>query len=45
MHIKLRKVHKALDKEVDKMYDKNGFKYPLDRVKHLFELYQQRLNT
>jgi len=25
---------------VDKLYDKNGFKAPLDRVKHSFELYQ-----
>ena len=45
MQIKLRKAHKALDKEVGKLYDKNGFKAPLDRVKHLFELYQLRLNT
>ena len=40
MSIKIRKAHKALDKSVDKLYDKNGFKAPLDRVKHLFELYQ-----
>ena len=45
MQIKLRKAHKALDKEVGKLYDQNGFKAPLDRVKHLFELYQLRLNT
>ena len=45
MPIKLRKAHKALDKAVDKLYDKNGFKAPLDRVKHLFELYQIKLNT
>jgi hypothetical protein len=45
MPIKLRKAHKVLDKAVDKLYDKNGFKVPLDRVKHLFELYQLQLNT
>jgi hypothetical protein len=32
MPIKLRKAHKALDKVVGKLYDKNGFKAPLDRV-------------
>ena len=45
MPIKLRKAHKALDKAVDKLYDKNGFKAPLDSVKHLFEIYQLKLNT
>lgn len=44
MPIKLRKAHKALDKAVDKLYDKNGFNKPLDRVKHLFELYQEKIN-
>jgi hypothetical protein len=37
----LRKAHKALDAAVDKLYSAKGFKTPLDRVKHLFELYQQ----
>jgi hypothetical protein len=37
----LRKAHQALDKAVDKLYSAKGFKTPLDRVKHLFELYQQ----
>jgi hypothetical protein len=45
MPTKLRKAHKALDRAVDKLYDKNGFKAPLDRVKHLFGLYQLKLNT
>jgi hypothetical protein len=40
MPIKLRKAHISLDRAVDKLYDKNGFKAPLDRVKHSFELYQ-----
>ncbi|MDY0137943.1 MAG: hypothetical protein RBS36_12305 [Thiomicrospira sp.] len=37
----LRKAHQALDKAVDKLYQPKGFKTPLERVKHLFELYQQ----
>lgn len=37
----LRKAHQALDKAVDKLYSPNGFKTPLERVKHLFELYNQ----
>jgi hypothetical protein len=37
----LRKAHKALDSAVDKLYQPKGFKTPLERVKHLFELYQQ----
>lgn len=37
----LRKAHQALDKAVDKLYSAKGFKTPLERVKHLFELYQQ----
>ena len=37
----LRKAHQALDKAVDKLYSTKGFKTPLDRVKHLFELYQR----
>ena len=41
MPTKLRKAHRALDLAVDKLYSKDGFKTPLDRVKHLFELYQQ----
>jgi len=36
----LRKAHQKLDKAVDKLYQKEGFKTPLERVKHLFELYQ-----
>ena len=41
MPSKLRKAHRTLDLAVDKLYSKDGFKTPLDRVKHLFELYQQ----
>jgi hypothetical protein len=37
----LRKAHQKLDKAIDKLYQKQGFKTPLERVKHLFELYQQ----
>jgi len=43
MPTKLRKAHRALDLAVDKLYDQNGFNKPLDRVKHLFELYQQNI--
>jgi hypothetical protein len=37
----LRKAHKKLDKAIDKLYQKEGFKNPLERVKHLFKLYQK----
>jgi len=37
----LRKAHKKLDKAVDKLYQAKGFDSPLQRVKHLFELYEQ----
>lgn len=37
----LRKAHRDLDKAVDKLYQPQGFKTPLERVKHLFGLYQQ----
>lgn len=39
---KLRKAHRDLDKAVDKLYQPKGFKTPLERVKHLFQLYQQQ---
>jgi len=37
----LRKAHKKLDKAVDKLYQTKGFDSPLQRVKHLFELYSE----
>jgi hypothetical protein len=37
----LRKAHQALDKAVDKLYHPQGFKTPLERVKHLFQRYAQ----
>ncbi len=37
----LRKAHQKLDKAIDKLYQKQGFKTPLERVKHLFKLYQK----
>ncbi len=40
----LRKAHQKLDQTVDKLYRKQGFKTPLDRVKHLFKLYQNLTN-
>lgn len=36
----LRGAHRALDKAVDKLYQLQGFKNGIDRVKHLFVLYQ-----
>jgi hypothetical protein len=41
----LRKAHQKLDKAIDKLYQKEGFKTPLERVKHLFELYQQKIEV
>jgi len=41
MPLALRKAHKTLDKAVDALYQKESFKTPLERVKHLFELYEQ----
>jgi len=35
---KLLKAHEALDKAVDKLYKKEGFKSDTERVAHLFEL-------
>jgi hypothetical protein len=35
---KLLKAHEALDKAVDKLYRKEGFKSDTERVAHLFEL-------
>ena len=40
----LRKAHKKLDKAVDGLYQKAAFNNPLDRVKHLFTLYEQAIN-
>lgn len=41
MPVKLRRAHQALDKAVDRLYERKGFKTPLDRVTHLFELYEK----
>jgi len=35
---KLLKAHESLDKAVDKLYRKEGFKSDTERVAHLFEL-------
>jgi hypothetical protein len=37
----LRKAHKKLDKAVDLLYQSTPFNTPLERVKHLFELYEK----
>lgn len=39
----LTKAHKTLDKAVDKLYKKEGFKDDSERVAHLFELYQEKI--
>lgn len=44
MPVGLRKAHKAMDKAVDSLYQKALFKTPLERVKHLFELYEEKLS-
>ena len=36
----LRKAHKKMDKAVDALYESTGFKSALERVKHLFVLYE-----
>lgn len=38
MPLKLLKAHEALDKAVDKLYQKEGFKTDTERVAYLFEL-------
>lgn len=38
----LAKAHKALDRYVDRLYDKKGFTTDALRVAHLFELYQEK---
>ncbi len=41
MPSRLLKAHEALDKAVDKLYRKEGFKSDIERVAHLFELNQK----
>lgn len=43
MPLALRKAHQALDHAVDKLYRKQGFNHALERVKYLFELYQENI--
>ena len=40
----LRKAHKALDKAVDRLYRKEGFRSERERLEHLFALYEQMTN-
>jgi len=37
----LRQAHKALDRAVDRLYKRSGFSSELDRVEHLFGLYEK----
>lgn len=39
----LAKAHRTLDKAVDKLYKKDGFKDDPSRVTHLFTLYQKMI--
>lgn len=43
MPVALRKAHTKLDKAVDKLYQAKGFKSPVDRVQHLFNLYAEAI--
>jgi hypothetical protein len=38
----LAKAHKQLDRAVDKLYSKSGFKNDSERVALLFKLYEQK---
>jgi len=36
--------HKSLDDLIERAYVKNGFKSDEDRLKHLFKMYEQKLD-
>ena len=37
---KLRKAHEALDRAVDRLYRRSGFRFERERVEHLFQLFE-----
>ena len=37
---KLRKAHEALDRAVDRLYRRSGFRFERERVEHLFKLFE-----
>ncbi len=39
---RLRKAHDALDRAVDQLYRRGGFRFERERVEHLFELFERR---
>ena len=41
MPVTLRKAHEALDKAVDKLYRKEGFRFERERVEHLFAMFEK----
>lgn len=41
MPTNLRKAHQALDRAVDRLYQKSGFSSDRERAEHLFKLYEQ----
>ncbi|WP_028304601.1 type IIL restriction-modification enzyme MmeI [Oceanospirillum maris] len=44
MPVALRKAHTKLDKAVDTLYQPKGFKSPMERVQHLFNLYAEAIS-
>lgn len=45
MPLRLRKAHTALDRAVDSLYQAKGFKFPMERVQCLFNLYIEATGT
>jgi glutamate-1-semialdehyde aminotransferase len=39
----LRRAHEKLDKAVDRLYRRNGFKFERERVELLFQLFEQTI--
>ena len=37
----LRKAHDALDRAVDRLYRRTGFRFERERVEHLFDLFER----
>ena len=43
MPANLKRAHKALDRAVDKLYRRSGFKSDLERAEHLLGLYENMI--
>ncbi len=37
----LRRAHEALDRAVDRLYRRSGFRFERERVEHLFQLFEK----